>query len=350
MSSLPLVSVIIPTYNYCHLISYAIDSILNSDFPSNEVEIIIIDDGSTDETYSKISAYGKYVNYLSQENSGKAWATRVGVDMARGKYIFNLDADDLFLPNKLRKVVDVFEREPSCVHVAHPAIYWNTQDGTKKAEQLPAGLLGQKNRGKDVLNYFYKGRMLFGGGSTFAARTEVLKRIFIPKQIDMFIDEFLVLATLNEGNTFFIEEPLSVWRIHGKNFSGIGSGNNVVANQRPVLLRRLASIDAVLSSVMRGEFDREIKELYLLKVKVEHLAAKEQLNQKTLSDILDLIRHTPALFSAFSFETLKIIHHYRVLNRVLPTFVVKLAKQAKYISKLGMNKNRHHEVIGRLSI
>ncbi|MFM6266850.1 MAG: glycosyltransferase family 2 protein, partial [Dolichospermum sp.] len=70
-----LVTVIIPTYNYAHYIQQAIDSILNSAFPQNHIEIIVIDDGSQDNTSEIVAKYASQIKYILQDNSGKAWAT-----------------------------------------------------------------------------------------------------------------------------------------------------------------------------------------------------------------------------------------------------------------------------------
>jgi glycosyltransferase involved in cell wall biosynthesis len=71
------VTVLIPTYNYAHYIQNAIDSILDSNFPQEEIEIITIDDGSTDNTRDVIGKYTDRVRYIYQENKGKASATQV---------------------------------------------------------------------------------------------------------------------------------------------------------------------------------------------------------------------------------------------------------------------------------
>ena len=322
----PLVSVIIPTYNYAHLIPEAIDSVLNSDFPQNEIEIIVIDDGSTDETPERVKIYQERVKYLTQRNSGKAWATKVGIDIARGEYLFNLDADDLFLPNKIRKVVNIFEQDREIVHVSHPAIYWNVNDNTKVVESIPEVLKGHKAIGKNILSYLYKRKMLFGGGSTFAARTQALRTFAIPKEVDMFIDEYLVLFTLNCGYSFFIEEPLSIWRIHGNNFSETNFDLEIyqVKNQRSI-----ASMEAVLSSLSASEFSPDIIQLYSLKNKVVKLAMKEQLEQKYLADILDLWLTLIINIRFFGLNFIKIIKNYTILNRTLPTSILKLLKQVK---------------------
>src|SRR5215216_4073806 len=107
MKTTPLVSIIIPTYNYGKYICTAIDSVFDSSLSRAEIEIIIVDDGSKDNTSEKVHGYGKTVKYIFQENQGKAIATQVGINHATGKYIFNLDADDYFLPGKIAKVVDI---------------------------------------------------------------------------------------------------------------------------------------------------------------------------------------------------------------------------------------------------
>ena len=99
----PLISVIIPTYNYANYIVEAITSVLNQNYPTDKIEIIVVDDGSTDNTEETLKPFvdeGRIVFY-SQQNQGKASATYFGIQNCTGEYIFNLDADDYFLPNKI---------------------------------------------------------------------------------------------------------------------------------------------------------------------------------------------------------------------------------------------------------
>ena len=96
----PLVSVIIPTYNRWPLVTETIDSALGQDYPN--VEVIVVDDGSTDETETELTKrYGSRVRYLKQENQGPGAARNTGIEIAAGEYIAFLDSDDLWLPNKL---------------------------------------------------------------------------------------------------------------------------------------------------------------------------------------------------------------------------------------------------------
>lgn len=319
----PLVTVIIPTYNYAHYIQQAIDSVLNSDFPQDKIEIIVVDDGSHDNTSEIVATYGSRVKSIFQHNLGKAWATRVGIDSCQGKYVFNLDADDLFLPNKIREVVQIFESDPEIVHVAHPALCWQINDNKKSPESIPKHIIGKKIDGQELLTYFYTNRMLFGGGSTFAARRETLRKFSIPKEIDMFIDEYLVMCTLNQGASYFIDAPLSVWRIHSNNYSGTISSNNNKSKR----LRSLKSVEGILNNL--HDFDDNIRKLYTLNYKVLEIADKEKIGNKEISDILSMWSFLLRNFKFLSPHFLTIIKSYTLLNRSLPTFIIDWLRATK---------------------
>lgn len=95
----PLVSVIIPTYNCPHFLREAVDSALNQTYSNREV--IIVDDGSTDNTPEVVREYGDRVRYIRQNNSGTAAARNTGIRNAKGELIAFLDHDDVWLPRKL---------------------------------------------------------------------------------------------------------------------------------------------------------------------------------------------------------------------------------------------------------
>jgi glycosyltransferase involved in cell wall biosynthesis len=329
MKSKPLVSVIIPTYNYAGLISQAIDSVLESEFPVDQLEIIVVDDGSTDDTADRVKVYGDQVTYIYQANLGKAEGTRVAIGQAQGKYIFNLDADDFFLPHKIRQVVDIFESDPEIVHVAHPAKCWSVDTDTSIVENIPSEILGRKIAGKELLSYFFRKNILFGGGSTFAARADVLNRFVIPRDVDMFIDEYLVmLANCQEGYAYFIEDALSVWRIHGRNFSA----HKVQTDQikvRQRANRNLASMDAVLKHLPELGVDEAICRVYRLKTLAFALAIKEQFHEKNLRDIFNFCQVLLRESTFFGVRAVEIIRNYKLLNRTLPNSLI-LRMKRKY--------------------
>lgn len=104
---MPLVSVIIPAYNSAHYLTGAVDSILAQTF--TDFEILVIDDGSTDDTGQVMARYGAPVRYIRQPNSGVAAARNRGIAESQGRYVAFLDADDTWMPQKLERQVRALE-------------------------------------------------------------------------------------------------------------------------------------------------------------------------------------------------------------------------------------------------
>jgi hypothetical protein len=100
----PLVSVVIPAYNCERFIRDAVDSALAQDYPA--IEIIVVDDGSTDDTGALLASYGTRIRLLSQPNRGCAAARNKGVAHAHGRYIAFLDGDDAWSPWKIRYQIE----------------------------------------------------------------------------------------------------------------------------------------------------------------------------------------------------------------------------------------------------
>ena len=99
-----LVSVIIPTYNRGYCLCEAIDSVLAQTYTN--IEIIVVDDGSTDSTEEILKKYGPEIQYLWQENQGVSSARNLGIRAAKGEWIAFLDSDDEWLPNKLERQLE----------------------------------------------------------------------------------------------------------------------------------------------------------------------------------------------------------------------------------------------------
>jgi glycosyltransferase involved in cell wall biosynthesis len=109
----PLVTVIIPTYNRGWVVQEAIDSVLDQDF--NDYELIVVDDGSDDNTREILGAYGKAITVLQQSNRGVSAARNRGIAEAAGRLIAFLDSDDLWLPRKLTTQVKFFAENADAV-------------------------------------------------------------------------------------------------------------------------------------------------------------------------------------------------------------------------------------------
>jgi glycosyltransferase involved in cell wall biosynthesis len=119
------VSVIIPTYNRAATLGDAIESALRQTYPAREV--IVVDDGSTDETASVLAAYGDAIRILRTENRGCAAARNAGAALGRGEYLVFLDSDDILPQDKLAVQVPVLETRPEVGFVYGPTILFGPE-------------------------------------------------------------------------------------------------------------------------------------------------------------------------------------------------------------------------------
>ena len=103
MLKIPIISVIIPTYQRADLVAGAIESVLAQTY--QDYEIIVVNDGSTDNTKEVLATFGNSITAIHQENRGLSAARNAGITISSGKYIAFLDDDDLWLPEKLAKQI-----------------------------------------------------------------------------------------------------------------------------------------------------------------------------------------------------------------------------------------------------
>ena len=102
----PQVSVVIPAYNCAAYGGQAVDSVLHQTY--TDWEIIVVDDGSQDDTRLILEQYGDRIRYIYQQNQGVSIARNRGIELARGEFIAFLDADDYFFPDKIAAQIAVF--------------------------------------------------------------------------------------------------------------------------------------------------------------------------------------------------------------------------------------------------
>ncbi|MBD2465107.1 glycosyltransferase [Oscillatoria sp. FACHB-1407] len=107
----PRISVVIPCFNYGRFIQQAVESVLSQSY--TDYELIVVDDGSTDDTRTVLQPYGDRLRYFYQVNQGPAATRNQGLELARGEFIIFLDADDFFLPNILADQIACFAEKPS---------------------------------------------------------------------------------------------------------------------------------------------------------------------------------------------------------------------------------------------
>ncbi len=142
----PTVSVILPVYNGENYLRFAIESVLNQTY--GDFELIIVDDGSTDPTPEIVSAYhDARLRYVRQDNTGVTGAVNHGLRLATGKYISWLSHDDVFLPDKLRRQVDLIAGS-----VLPAVCYTDVQMIDARGEVTAEHKLPEHNR-EEILRY-----------------------------------------------------------------------------------------------------------------------------------------------------------------------------------------------------
>jgi glycosyltransferase involved in cell wall biosynthesis len=114
----PLVSVVIPTYNRSDLLVETLQSVFAQTF--RDFEVIVVDDGSTDDTLERLSLFRERVRVISQPNGGVGVARNRGIAEASGRYVALLDHDDLWMPEKLARQVRFLEEHSTCIAVGVP--------------------------------------------------------------------------------------------------------------------------------------------------------------------------------------------------------------------------------------
>jgi glycosyltransferase involved in cell wall biosynthesis len=106
----PLISVVIPTYNSASFLPQSVESVLQQTY--DNFEVIIVDDGSTDDTETVLLPYKEKIRYIKKANSGPSGARNLGIAEARGEFIAFQDADDIWVPEKLQLQMDYLTNHP----------------------------------------------------------------------------------------------------------------------------------------------------------------------------------------------------------------------------------------------
>jgi glycosyltransferase involved in cell wall biosynthesis len=209
-----LVSILINNYNYGRYLRPAIDSALKQTF--KEIEVIVVDDGSTDESRDVIRSYGGRVQAILQSNRGQASAINTGWAAARGEWILLLDSDDLFFPKKVETILSYSREYPQAGLIAHNVQY---VDAGAQPIDFPATRF-------DELRFIDHRAMARAGRihvwlpatSALAVRRDVLAQILpMPEDIRITADDYIKLAALVLTPALVTPQRLAAQRIHGEN-------------------------------------------------------------------------------------------------------------------------------------
>jgi glycosyltransferase involved in cell wall biosynthesis len=223
MRAAPSVSVVIASFDYADFVGAAIDSALAQDYP--DVEVVVIDDGSTDGSVEVIRSYGDRIRWHAVDHQGQSATYSRGVAASTGKIVCMLDCDDIFHPSKVSRVVQALAQHPEAVACFH-ARTRKYPDGRKVPVAL--GREGAVDARGDIAR----------GRPPFIATT--MSGLSFPRDtLDILMplpsapgtgvqDHALKWGALALGPVVFLDVPLATQLIHGANASETQQVGDVV--------------------------------------------------------------------------------------------------------------------------
>lgn len=229
MNSLPTISVILPTYNRAKFIARAINSILNQTY--TDYEIIVVDDGSVDNTKEILKPYMGKIEYIYHEHLGASAARNVGIKAAKGEYIAFLDSDDEWLPEKLSIQMSSLASDEKIVAHSVNAVF--SPRGDRKNTTFEECKFSLKQRSGILENPFFwllKYHALVAPQTTLCRKKAVLAAGLFDESIPYLEDyEFMCRLAL-QGNWSFCWDKLVI--VHRE--TEIGSQLSHVYRKDPI--------------------------------------------------------------------------------------------------------------------
>jgi hypothetical protein len=215
----PRVSVVVPAYNLARFLGRALDSALAQRWPADALQVIVVDDGSTDETPQLLQSYGERVQAIRQENGGLVAAVNRGLAEVRGEYVALLDADDEWPPDKVTRQVAHLE-EHLQVGLVHGDMTLIDADGEVTADSFFEARGLAPTRGH-VLGRLLAGNFVSGGAAMF--RASLLPALWPIDPAAAYPDWWIAACVAAVAEIDHLPGSFNCYRHHGANMS-LGSG------------------------------------------------------------------------------------------------------------------------------
>lgn len=221
----PFISVLVTSYNYEKYIRQTLNSILEQTYKNYEV--IIVDDGSTDNSVNIIKEYvNKYKNFhLYQHeggvNKGLPASFKLGAEKAKGDYIAVLESDDYWMPDHLLEKAKLINKYPDAVIISNNVIPFGEDDNMLDVQATKFYVLDINRRLKEKNKILADNDVLFNPVPTFSAvtiKTKILLKLdFLPPKPDI-LDLWLYRQIFVNYDLYYIATPLTMWRKHFQSY------------------------------------------------------------------------------------------------------------------------------------
>lgn len=302
--TIPAISALIDTYNQAHFLEQALASVFEQDISPSEMEIIVVDDGSTDDTASIIRKFGARVLYLRKENGGQASAFNAAIPKTSAPIVAFLDADDWWAPGKLRAVLDAFDKNPTIAAVGHG--FFEVRGSAPPAEYLvPEKSCHLDLSSIDAVSTALAG-CIFLGTSRLAVRRAVLDQIGpIPEELVFCADMPILTLAFALGGAVLLDKPLCYYRLHSENLFKFGPDdiakarrkNEIVRCHLNILPQRLAEV-GVPPEVIAAFFAGNALELEHFRLRYDKASRIDNFRAQRKTFLVDYKNATPG-YKAF---------------------------------------------------
>ncbi len=306
-----LVSVIVPVYNRGNLVSETIDSILSQTYKN--FEIILINDGSSDDSLSILAAYERRfpekIRVIDQKNQGQIIARNNGIKVARGQYIAFLDSDDLWKKDKLERQLPLFQQGVGLVYTGTEII--NEKGETVRLEPADEALVG------DIYGQLLVKNRMTGG--TVVVTAEALEKVGVFSQDFKAAENWdLWLRICKEYSADVVADPLIEYRVHSNNMSSDGQ---LMLDAKMKIIEKHCDLKS--SDPLISRFSKLAYADYFYRVGLDHFANERYL--KASKAFIKTMQHSFTYMDA----------RERLLRSLAGPYINRMLRAIKY------GKNKH---------
>ena len=236
----PLITALVDTYNHERYIEQALVSVLEQGLSPEELEIVVVDDGSTDETPSVVQKFAPRVRHVRKKNGGQASAFNAGFAETSGEIVALLDGDDWWAKGKLAAVLKGFDQNPEAAAISHA--YYQFNEGTQEAKLFGPETeillnLATPDAARTALSSWS-----YLQTSALSVRRRLLEAVMPIPEVLVFSADSPIAVTAMAMGALVLPQPLSYYRFHSSNLYAIRTD--------PEKLRRKSEVDEAMYEVL----------------------------------------------------------------------------------------------------